>query len=233
MPTFNPSTRFWLYCSGLSGLTFAMTAALYAFSGTFQRFDYWIGNGIHTVADMVSYRMLSLMAVISFFGGQGAIIIAVLVFGYLLVRRSWAELLLWSGTIGGMLVLNRLLKSIFEMTRPVVGHMDLLEVSDGFPSGHAMAAIVTYGLLAYLIAQRSELRSFHLVSWVSAGFIALSVGFSRLYLTVHHFSDVVGGWFVGLAWMSLCIWLYQARLDKRDARIPSAGATGRQAPSQD
>jgi membrane-associated phospholipid phosphatase len=231
--TFHPSTRFWLYCAGLASLAFALIAALYSLEGPFQRFDFWLGNSLHIIVDRISYRLLDLMAVISLIGGQGTALIGVLIFGYLLVRRSWAELLLWSFALGSTLIFNRLLKDVFEMMRPVVGHMEILEVSNGFPSGHAMMSIVTYGLIAYFISQRQHLRSFHLAGWVSAGLIIFIIGFSRLYLTVHYLSDVLGGWAAGVAWMCLCIWLYQTILARREATTSSVDATGRLVPNQD
>ncbi|GAB4430127.1 MAG: hypothetical protein OHK0015_14860 [Chloroflexi bacterium OHK40] len=61
----------------------------------------------------------------------------------------------------GVIVLNRLLKDLLSLTRPVVGQLDMLEDSSGFPSGHAMIVTATYGLLASLIAEhlsRASLR---------------------------------------------------------------------------
>ena len=42
--------------------------------------------------------------------------------------------------------------------------------------------------------------------------IVLAVGFSRVYLRAHWFSDVVGGWSLGIAWLFLCLgWLERRR----------------------
>ena len=33
----------------------------------------------------------------------------------------------------------------------------------------------------------------------------LLIGFSRMYLEVHYFSDVIGGYAAGLIWLSTCV----------------------------
>jgi undecaprenyl-diphosphatase len=42
-----------------------------------------------------------------------------------------------------------------------------------------------------------------LVTGALAWFLAM--GFSRLYLGVHYFSDVVAGFLIGAAWVAVCI----------------------------
>ena len=38
-----------------------------------------------------------------------------------------------------------------------------------------------------------------------AALFILAIGFSRLYLGVHYFSDVIGGYAAGVLWLSVCI----------------------------
>jgi membrane-associated phospholipid phosphatase len=72
-----------------------------------------------------------------------------------------------------------------------------------YPAGHAMTAIIVYGLLAYYVScVRPALRI-----WV-AGLLALwlaLIGYSRVYLGVHWPTDVMAGYLVGGAWLSLCL----------------------------
>ncbi len=40
---------------------------------------------------------------------------------------------------------------------------------------------------------------------LGAALLIVAIGLSRLYLGVHYFSDVVGGYAAGLLWLSACI----------------------------
>ncbi|MFJ6435229.1 phosphatase PAP2 family protein [Streptomyces sp. NPDC091416] len=72
-----------------------------------------------------------------------------------------------------------------------------------FPSGHAMTAVVSCGLLLWLL-QRSGCRPWiRRAALAAAGVSVLGVGLTRLYLGVHWPSDVVGGWLLGAALVAL------------------------------
>ncbi|MFE7331195.1 phosphatase PAP2 family protein [Streptomyces sp. NPDC057565] len=66
-----------------------------------------------------------------------------------------------------------------------------------FPSGHAMTAVVSCGLLLWLLHRHGvRRRVWHValaVAWVSV----IGVGVTRLYLGVHWMTDVLGGWLLG------------------------------------
>jgi len=97
-----------------------------------------------------------------------------------------------------------------------------LENSFSFPSGHAMVSVIFYGFLGYLLIR-------HLKNWkqkVNVFFvcfiIAIAIGFSRLYLGVHYFSDVWGGYLLGLLILATIITLYEWRRFKRGKVISDA-----------
>jgi len=45
-------------------------------------------------------------------------------------------------------------------------------------------------------------RAFQIAVVVGAALLIVAVGLSRLYLGVHYFSDVVGGYAAGVLWLS-------------------------------
>jgi membrane-associated phospholipid phosphatase len=117
-------------------------------------------------------------------------------------RWLWA----WLPTMGSAGLLNRMLKACFHEARP--SHVADF-ASSCFPSGHALFAVVGYGMLAYLVADHLTHR------WQRAAAVALGVmlvlglGFSRVYLAAHCFSDVAGGFAVGIGWLAACIAIVQ------------------------
>ncbi|MFI6946342.1 phosphatase PAP2 family protein [Streptomyces sp. NPDC050422] len=68
-----------------------------------------------------------------------------------------------------------------------------------FPSGHAMTAVVSCGLLLWLLHRSGARPWIRRTALAAAGVSVLGVGLTRLYLGVHWPSDVLGGWLLGAA----------------------------------
>ena len=80
----------------------------------------------------------------------------------------------------------------------------------GFPSGHVLALVVFFGVLAYLLCTARSGRGWRSLGAGVAGLTVLVVAFSRLYLDVHWLSDVAGGFALGLAYLLFTIWLVES-----------------------
>ncbi len=124
----------------------------------------------------------------------------------LAARREWILLGGWLAAFAGGGLLDEVLKLVIGRPRPPYAAAFLHHYSWSFPSGHAMGALIGYGMLAYVVAvlwihRRSAQFSVMLGATVLIG----AIGLSRLYLGVHYFSDVVGGYAGGLLWLSACI----------------------------
>ncbi len=69
-----------------------------------------------------------------------------------------------------------------------------------------MGSLIGYSMLAYLlIVFRADRWQMRLAILSTAALLVLAIGISRLYLGVHYFSDVVGGYAAGVLWLSACI----------------------------
>ncbi len=119
---------------------------------------------------------------------------------WLLVRRVPDLALYVAVTAIGSAILSFGTKELVERVRPVVDIPVASAAGHSFPSGHAMGATTTYGvlLLVFLpvIAQRWRRP---LIG--AAVFVVLLVGVTRVALGVHYPSDVLGGWLMGLLWL--------------------------------
>ncbi len=106
-------------------------------------------------------------------------------------------------------VLNVELKDYVMRSRPPY-HEAAHAFGYSFPSGHSMGAFIAYGMLAYLLTLTIPQRRIQIAVVTLLGSIVLLVGFSRMYLGAHWFSDVIGGFAAGAVWLGFCIGLVEA-----------------------
>ncbi|MDN5864352.1 MAG: phosphatase PAP2 family protein [Gammaproteobacteria bacterium] len=76
-----------------------------------------------------------------------------------------------------------------------------------FPSAHSAIAMMLYGLLAYFAVSREKRNWLNALYIACAAVFIAAVGFSRIYLGVHYFSDVVAGFVVGAVFLCVAIWI--------------------------
>jgi membrane-associated phospholipid phosphatase len=120
----------------------------------------------------------------------------------------------------GML-LNVGLKHAFGRARPVHEEPLVQIATYSFPSGHAVASTVFYGMLCVLVFAYVRPRWLRAAAVAVAVSMVLLVGFSRVYLGAHFPSDVIAGVAVG----TLCLLLFL-----RIAGRPSPAARALPAP---
>lgn len=141
-------------------------------------------------------------------GPSGFRVIALVLIIVALLRRNLQTALFLIVSIELMGLVTEVAKRIAGRPRPATALTNA--VSSSFPSGHALG--VTVGVLALLtvawpfIGQRLRAP----VAVLGAAVI-FAVGFSRVLLNVHHPSDVVAGWALGLLYYLLCMRLVPPR----------------------
>ncbi|HWU06046.1 MAG TPA: phosphatase PAP2 family protein [Streptomyces sp.] len=128
---------------------------------------------------------------------------------WLVHRRAW-RLAAWAAVtaVGGGLT-GLLVKVVVERARPELPDPVAHAPGFSFPSGHAMTAMTSFAILLLVLlpmVRRGARPLFLAVAVVSV----LGVGFTRVALGVHWFSDVLGGWTLGLAVVALTGWSFEA-----------------------
>ena len=109
----------------------------------------------------------------------------------------------------GML-LNAGLKESFRRLRPGIEDPLVQLSSYSFPSGHAVASTVFYGMVCALVFAHVRSRAWRAVAAGFAAAMVLVVTFSRVYLGAHYPSDVLAGVAVG----TICVLLFQRLLPR-------------------
>jgi membrane-associated phospholipid phosphatase len=169
---------------------------------TLGRFDNALAEALRQTLDDGTLQAFALLTRLG--DVETLTLLCVAVAAVLLVRGKRLLAASWIAAVAGNGLLNRLLKGLFERSRPLHDHGWTLETSWSFPSGHSSGALVTYGMLAYLLS-RATPRIWHLPLTLLAIWIALLVGYSRIVLQVHFFSDVLAGFISGATWLLVCI----------------------------
>ena len=115
----------------------------------------------------------------------------------------------------GVTLVNQVIKHIIRRPRPNV--LRLVEESGySFPSGHSMVSMAFYGIIIYLVYKNVSNKYLKWILIILLSLLILSIGFSRIYVGVHYFTDVAGGFLLGLAYLIIYINIYNKRIGKNE-----------------
>lgn len=160
-------------------------------------------------------------------GPIGMPIIAVVSLLFLsLRRRSWTPLILIAAAGSGSLLLTIAGKDLIGRVRPpLLDAVPPYEYSPSFPSGHTLNAVVIAGIVAYLLLINQTARRRRVLLVTIAVVFSVTIGLSRVFHGHHWFTDVLAGWFLGVAWLCLIIMSHRIFLLLRARRSPGPQRT--------
>ncbi|WP_160646437.1 phosphatase PAP2 family protein [Chengkuizengella marina] len=106
-------------------------------------------------------------------------------------------------------ILKGSIKDFFQRPRPEI-NIAVDGTGFSFPSGHALVGLVCYGLIAYFLVKYTK-RTIDkwIISIIFILFIGL-LGFNRIYFSVHYFTDIMAGYFLGLTILCVSIFIYES-----------------------
>ena len=172
-----------------------------------RRLDEWIYNRDFLL--ITPGKTPTLVLLVDDLGLRSVTALFLIITAVLIGRRfkSWRPFNL---SILSLLLLNLTVgasKLLFGRTKPHSG-FDLVFTDSGlsYPSGHAANAILTWGIIAYLIFRYSHKEPFEgmRLTWF-VSIITTGVCLASLYRNTHWFSDLLGGLFIGSALLVLVI----------------------------
>jgi undecaprenyl-diphosphatase len=206
-------------------IAFAVVCVFAAAYDTFPN-DVWLARQIQDidsrafertldwVEDMVDYPLIILV---------GAVVASLLV-----LARDWAGAIIIALAIPGRAMTTAGLKELIERPRPSA---ELIEFDSqpgtfSFPSGHAGAAFVLYGMIIYFAAVHIRDLRLRLPIQVVCVAIILLAGIERVYVGHHWPSDVLGGYYVGALLLGLFIGVHQLTLRRASNFAPQRSFSG-------
>ncbi len=192
--------------------------------GSVTDFDQTVATDLHQLAHE-SPRLVRFFTVVTSIGDPATMI--VMAFSVAIVLVWWRHLLLavvWCVAQAGGGLLNEALKYSFVRARPTFADPFVHLTSYSFPSGHSMGSFIGYGLLAYLLLISIQRRWLGITLATLLGILIAAIGFSRLFLGAHWFSDVIGGFCAGVVWLTTCITAIET-VRRRRLRMKVAAAS--------
>ena len=187
-----------------------------------MRFDLDLAEALHSGATPAG---IALWVVVTRLGSLSTA--AVFGFGFAVwyaSRRGWLVLAGWLAALSGSELLAWGLKHAIHRERPIFQVPYATEPTFSFPSSHVLAALVGYGMIAYFVVCLTTSRWWRALAIGGAGALVAAVGYSRLYLGLHFFSDVVGGLAAGAVWLTACITALEVARRKQESAPLGAGA---------
>jgi len=183
--------------------------------GETRHFDEVTRAAVHQLA---SPLLTTIMRGISFTGSTLALTIGTTVVVIWFAMLKWGrEAKLFAITMVGAALLNVTLKLAFKRPRPVP-FFDLTPPETySFPSGHSLTSACFFGALAAIITARVKSRGVRVTVWIFCTLMFVLIGFSRIYLGVHHTTDVIAGFAAALIWI-LVVRFVEIELARRKRR---------------
>ena len=151
-----------------------------------------------------------------YLGKEVVMIVDILLVLYFLYKKYWQELAMVSiGWTGSALIFYGL-STLIGRVRPPTMIWIIVNIP-GFPSGHAIATVTFYGLMAYLLVPKMPSAFWKGFVIVITLLITGFVGFSRIFTGGHYLTDILSGYAVGIAWSGAVYTLIELYFHRRRA----------------
>lgn len=199
----------------LAGLV-ALTAGVLFFPA-FQDLDARISDTLRGVDSSVLEALALSLSLL----GSRWVMAALTVAGVLglLVRGNRSSAALLAGTMVIGTAAGSVLKEVVERARPglEVARIPVPETYS-FPSGHALAAFLFFGIVAFLFFVLADSVRVKLWAWLVCSLLAFGVALSRVYLGVHYLGDIIASWMLGSVFLMVAVgghvlWVTRKRVE--------------------
>ena len=132
----------------------------------------------------------------------GAIVLIALI--ALIRQHYWTEVkALVFATLGILLLVDKILKPLFDRPRPPKPRLVSDLSPDSFPSGHAAGNLVFYFYMSFVIATLYPQLTKYVYGFSTL--LVLLIGFSSIFVKAHWTTDILGGYVFGYLWLLISL----------------------------
>ena len=154
---------------------------------------------INLIAQLRSPQLTPIMIQVSYIGETGAMILITILSLYVIINKQYYTFLNILFSTSSALLFTYFFKKIIMRSRPDPLYRLISESSYSYPSGHATVTFTIFPIIAIYFILLTKLKySIKLLISIITMSIPILVSFSRLYLGVHYFTDILAGALVGL-----------------------------------
>lgn len=162
-----------------------------------QKFDYKVMDYFSGINNKFLYPMIIITNIGHWYGPVILILILFAIF------KNKIYFYLSSSFYAFAIIIAFLSKIIIERARPAAALIDMPSTYS-FPSGHTLTSICFFVIFAYILTaklSKTERAIYILLFTV----LPLLIGLSRIYLSAHYFSDVIGGMIISIPCLMMFI----------------------------
>ncbi len=147
-------------------------------------------------------KLTDIMTIITNISSAYALIVITILL-LILIKNKKIPILITFNLIFSFLT-SQLIKIILRRDRPV--NISLVNAMGfSYPSGHSMVSMAYFGFIAYLVYKYIDNTIVKVILIITLFVSIFAIGFSRIYLGVHYFSDVLGGFLLSISYLMLFI----------------------------
>ncbi len=186
---------------------FALAALLLAgigwlVTGPFKQYPASFDSSIrYTMRQIQSPMWTQLFLAVTKLGSTLVLMVIGCLTGIVFIALRWFRpLLVLIVAMTGQAALHHGFKLLFSRPRPpALINYPAIE-SFSFPSGHAVSSLCLYFVIAWSITTRLENPAIKVSIWILTVILVFLIGTSRVYIGVHHATDVLAGLAAALVW---------------------------------
>ena len=157
-----------------------------------------LDQGINSAARLIHspYINYFLVALVNLTSINNSIYLVIIITALLLLNRRYHQTIFLLISVSSAFFMEFIIKILVQRPRPDTALINLSDFS--FPSGHSTISILLFVFLIYAFKDDIKNKTLKYIFIIFCIFSFLIVGFSRIYINVHWFTDVLAGFTLGL-----------------------------------